>query len=114
MEDLENGLDEKGLIDFVKTVLLSGNNPRGNEALENLKWGIKQYRKQLILHGVVVPKGTLKTKPECQLKDYDIWYKPCERCGYDTGKCPKTMPNKTCWQCGNRVKRDFTDRALKK
>lgn len=52
MEDLKNGLNEKGLIDFVKTCLLSGNNPRGNEALENLKWGIKQYRKHLILHGV--------------------------------------------------------------
>jgi len=48
------------------------------------------------------------------LGDYDIWYKKCERCGYDTGKCPKPMENKTCWQCGNRVQRDLTDRALKK
>ena len=52
MEDLENGLSERGLIDFVKTVLLSGDNPRGKEAHKNLEWGIKQYRKQLILHGV--------------------------------------------------------------
>lgn len=52
MEDLEKGLNEKGLIDFVKTVLLSGTNPRGNEAVENLKWGIRQYRKQLLLHSV--------------------------------------------------------------
>ena len=62
MEDLENGLDEKGLIGFVKTVLLSGNNPRGKEAIKNLEWGIKQYRKQLILHGVV------KSLPN----DYDL------------------------------------------
>lgn len=60
MGDLKNGLDENGLIDFVKTVLLSGNNPRGKEAIENLKWGIKQYRKQLILHGV----SNCKTKPK--------------------------------------------------
>jgi len=49
MEYLENGLDEEGLIDFIKTVLLSGDNPRGEEALNNLKWGIKQYRKHLII-----------------------------------------------------------------
>ena len=70
--------------------------------------------KLLGIADVVVPKGTLKTKPKRKLKDYDVWYEPCERCRYDTGKCPKTMDNKRCWQCGNRVKRDFTDRALKK
>ena len=55
--ELDNGLTEKGLIDFVKTVLLSGDNPRGEEALNNLKWGIKQYRKHLILPvvGVTLP-----------------------------------------------------------
>ena len=47
--------------------------------------------------------------------DYDIWYKPCEKCGYDTGK--STIPkegNKTCWKCGSFVSRDYSDRALKK
>lgn len=46
--------------------------------------------------------------------DYDVWYKPCEKCGYDTGKSeiPKDG-NKRCWKCGNYVKRDFSDRALK-
>ena len=49
------------------------------------------------------------------LGDYDIWYKPCERCGYDTGKSIKPKEgNKTCWKCGNYVKRDYSDRALKK
>ena len=43
-KDLGNGLDENGLIDFIKTVLLNGNNPRGEEAVMNLKWGLKQYR----------------------------------------------------------------------
>ena len=47
--ELDNGLTEKGLIDFVKTVLLSGDNPRGDEAERNLEWGIKQYRKHLKL-----------------------------------------------------------------
>ena len=50
-----------------------------------------------------------------KLGDYDVWYKKCERCGYDTGK--STTPkdgNKTCWKCGNYVNRDYSDRALKK
>ena len=52
---------------------------------------------------------------ERKLGDYDIWYQKCEKCGYDTGK--STVPkdgNKTCWKCGNYVKRDYSDRALKK
>ena len=70
MEDLENGLNEQGLINFVKTVLLSGTNPRGKEAVENLKWGIKQYRKHLILHGVVQQSELLKGK---YTKDFEDW-----------------------------------------
>lgn len=49
------------------------------------------------------------------LGDYDVWYQPCEKCGYDTGK--STIPkdgNQTCWKCGNYVKRDYSERALKK
>jgi len=49
MEDLKDGLTEKGLIKFIKTCLLSGDNPRGELAEENLKWGLKQYRKHLNL-----------------------------------------------------------------
>ena len=49
------------------------------------------------------------------LGDYDIWYKPCSKCGYDTGKSNKPKDGfKTCWKCGNYVKRDFSNRALKK
>ena len=50
-----------------------------------------------------------------KLGDYDIWYMPCEKCGYDTGRSvtPKTG-NKTCWKCGNFVRRDYSERALKK
>ena len=56
-----------------------------------------------------------KTKPKRKLGDFDVWYKPCTRCGYDTGKSTKPKDgNKTCWKCGNFVQRDFTDRALKK
>lgn len=48
------------------------------------------------------------------LGDYDIWYKECSNCGYDTGKSdiPKAG-YKTCWNCGHFVKRDYSDRALK-
>ena len=55
------------------------------------------------------------TVTDRRLGDYDVWYKKCERCGYDTGK--STIPkdgNKTCWKCGNFVSRDYSDRALKK
>lgn len=56
-----------------------------------------------------------KTKPKRTLGDFDVWYKPCTRCGYDTGKSTKPKyGNKTCWKCGNFVQRDYTDRALKK
>lgn len=56
-----------------------------------------------------------KTKPKRTLGDFDVWYKPCTRCGYDTGRSTKPKDgNKTCWKCGNFVQRDYTDRALKK
>lgn len=48
-----------------------------------------------------------------KLKDYDRWYKPCTKCGYDTAKSTKTSPC-YCWKCGNKVYRDYSDRALKK
>lgn len=38
-------MTEKQLINFVKLVLLDGDNPRGKEAEENLKWGFKEYLK---------------------------------------------------------------------
>ena len=53
-------------------------------------------------------------KTKKQFSDYDIWYKPCEKCGLDPGK--STLPkkgNKTCWKCGNPIKRDYSERALK-
>ena len=63
-------------------------------------------------------KSTVKAIPVelrvRRLGDYDVWYKPCKRCGYDTAK--STLPkkgNKTCWKCGNFIERDYTDRALK-
>jgi hypothetical protein len=49
-----------------------------------------------------------------KIGDYDVWYKPCSKCGFDTGK--STVPkegNKTCWKCGNSIQRDYSDRALK-
>ena len=48
------------------------------------------------------------------LGEYDIWYQPCEKCGYDTAKSTKPREgNKTCWKCGNFIKRDYSARALK-
>jgi len=47
-----------------------------------------------------------------KLGDYDKWFRPCEKCGYDAGKAGKdSLPR--CWKCGGRLKRDYSDRALK-
>lgn len=49
-----------------------------------------------------------------KLSDYNIYYKKCDRCGYDTGKSTKPRGNrKRCWKCGNFIDRDFSKRALK-
>lgn len=48
-----------------------------------------------------------------KLGDFDVWYKPCKNCGYDTAKSTVKSSNK-CWKCGRRIVRDFSDRALKK
>ena len=50
-----------------------------------------------------------------KLGDFDVWYKPCTRCGYDTAKStpPRKNENKSCWQCGNFVERNYSERALK-
>jgi len=46
---------------------------------------------------------------EHKLSDYDIWFKPCEKCGYDPGNSRSNR----CWKCGRIVHRDYSDRALK-
>lgn len=48
-----------------------------------------------------------------KLGDYDIWYEPCEHCGYDTAKSRK-LEDPRCWKCGRLIKRDYSDRALKR
>ena len=47
-----------------------------------------------------------------KLGNYDIWYKPCEKCGYDTARSSKER-KPTCWKCGGYIYRDYSDRALK-
>jgi len=46
--------------------------------------------------------------------DYDVWYRECDHCGYDTGK--SSLPkegNKRCWKCGRHITRDYSFRAIK-
>lgn len=43
------------------------------------------------------------------LGDFDVWYKPCKKCGFDTGKSCSSK----CWKCGSSLQRDYSDRALK-
>jgi len=45
-----------------------------------------------------------------KLGDYDIWYKPCANCGFDSAR--KSKKDNKCWKCGRRIDRDFSNRAL--
>lgn len=47
-----------------------------------------------------------------KLGDYDRWFEPCGKCGYDAGRASeKSKP--ICWRCGNKLYRDYSERALK-
>lgn len=46
------------------------------------------------------------------LGEYNRWFKPCERCGYDSGRVSEKCEAR-CWKCGYPIKRDFSERALK-
>ena len=52
---------------------------------------------------------TLNPNPGRKMSDFDVWHLPCGRCGFDPGK----GASNSCWKCGFRLQRDFTDRALK-
>ncbi|WP_341221882.1 hypothetical protein [Polaribacter atrinae] len=64
-------MTEDRTIKFIKDVLLNGNNPRGKEAENNLRWGLQEYLKeQLKLYGVVQQSELLKS--DGTLK-YSFW-----------------------------------------
>lgn len=48
-----------------------------------------------------------------KLRDFDIWFKRCEKCGFNTGRASKKSGNR-CWRCGSVLQREFSDRALRK
>lgn len=47
-----------------------------------------------------------------KIGDYDLWMSPC-KCGHDSGKVTR-LTSRNCWHCGRPLRRDFSDRALKK
>lgn len=47
-----------------------------------------------------------------KLSEYNRWFKPCDRCGYDTGRASEKSEAR-CWKCGNFITRDYSNRALK-
>ncbi len=49
-----------------------------------------------------------------KIKDYDLWMKPCRKCGYDAGRVAKKNSAHRCWKCNSLLTRDFSERALKK
>lgn len=64
-------MTEDRTIKFIKDVLLNGNNPRGKEAENNLRWGLQEYLKeQLKLYGVVQQSELLKGK---YTKEFEDW-----------------------------------------
>lgn len=48
-----------------------------------------------------------------KISDYDRWFKPCCKCGFDSAKVSDRSKTR-CWKCGGRLARDYSDRALKK
>ena len=46
------------------------------------------------------------------LGDFDVWYLPCNHCGYRTGKSTKRSEPR-CHSCGRPIERDYSDKALK-
>lgn len=48
-----------------------------------------------------------------KMGDFDRWFNPCEKCGYDAGRVGEKSEAK-CWKCGSRLTRDYSERALKK
>ena len=50
--------------------------------------------------------------PSLRVCDYDRWFEPCKKCGFDTGRAGiNSKP--ICWRCGNQIRRDYSKRALK-
>ena len=48
-----------------------------------------------------------------KFSDYDRWFLPCDKCGYEIGRLGKKS-KANCWKCGNiNITRDYSDRALK-
>lgn len=60
-------------------------------------------------HSDAIEQGKVSRK----LGDYDRWFKPCAKCGFDAGKVSENTENR-CWKCGYFLSRDYSDRALKK
>lgn len=44
--------------------------------------------------------------------DYDRWFEPCVKCGFDSAKSSEKSTAR-CWKCGGHLSRDYSDRALK-
>lgn len=58
--------------------------------------------------------GRFAMTKERVIGDYDVWFKPCEHCGHDTGRVSiRSKGRGRCWKCGRTITRDFSDIALK-
>ena len=52
-------------------------------------------------------------KPARKMKEYDLWFKPCSKCGYNIGRMSESSERK-CWKCGSHnLERDYSDKTLK-
>ncbi len=76
--------------------------------------GYKNFDQCAAYHqGYAYAKGLLEKFGKSRiLREFDVWYQPCGKCGYDTGKS-RLLDDAKCWQCGGPISRDYSDRALK-
>ena len=88
-----------------------------NKLWEDLTESEQELIKNIIQEGssgcMVEANNVTRVFEGAKLKDFEVYYKVCTKCGYDTAKSSKSSkPN--CWRCGNAISRDYSERALKK
>lgn len=73
-------MDEKSMLKFIKNVMINGNNPTGDEAINNLKWGLNEFLKTNIKDVLVkaIMFGS-NHHEDLHLKGYENYLKTIEK-----------------------------------
>lgn len=87
-------MTEDRTIQFIKDVLLNGNDPRGKEAEKNLRWGLNEYLKEkLTLNGV-------SAKEQKSIKEQYLSERKMELCVHPPTYARKYGSMEICEKCG--------------